>query len=136
MGSVDMSKTPAVQIMAVWVKTDKWYCAEESKLRDFFDELLRELQLTIVIPPIGVRLPIVNFTDQYGRSPKPPSDLGVSMITLIAESHIALHTWPEFELAFLEICSCKFFDEEIVENVIKAHFPTPQISKRGLVFEV
>jgi len=136
MGSVEMLKEPAVQIMAMWIRTDKSFCSEEDKLRDFIDEIIRRLDLTVVIPPLGVKLPIMNFSDQYGKRPKPPSDVGISLLTLIAESHIGLHTWPVFGLAFLEVCSCKFFDEAVVEDVVKRHFPNYQISKRGLIFEV
>jgi len=32
--------------------------------------------------------------------------MGVSIIALIAESHIALHTWPESNYATLDIYSC------------------------------
>jgi S-adenosylmethionine decarboxylase len=32
---------------------------------------------------------------------------GLSMIYLIAESHIAIHTWPEYKFIDLEIATCK-----------------------------
>jgi len=32
---------------------------------------------------------------------------GLSMLYLIAESHIAIHTWPEYNLIDLEIVTCK-----------------------------
>jgi S-adenosylmethionine decarboxylase len=32
---------------------------------------------------------------------------GLSMIYLIAESHIAIHTWPEYKFVDVEIVSCK-----------------------------
>jgi len=44
---------------------------------------------------------------KYQFSNKATADYGgVSIIALIAESHIALHTWPESNYATLDIYSC------------------------------
>jgi len=40
-----------------------------------------------------------------------PSDWGVSGFVLIAESHIAIHTFPEHRQVWVDIFSCKGFDE-------------------------
>jgi S-adenosylmethionine/arginine decarboxylase-like enzyme len=38
----------------------------------------------------------------------------VSALTMIAESHIALHIFPERRMAYFDIFSCKFFDRDMV----------------------
>ncbi len=40
-----------------------------------------------------------------------PDDWGVSGFVLIAESHIAVHTFPEHGQVWVDIFSCKGFDE-------------------------
>ncbi|MEM4800190.1 MAG: adenosylmethionine decarboxylase, partial [Acidilobaceae archaeon] len=32
--------------------------------------------------------------------------LGVSMVAIVLESHIAIHTWPEFSFATVDVYSC------------------------------
>ncbi|MEM3452082.1 MAG: S-adenosylmethionine decarboxylase [Candidatus Hadarchaeum sp.] len=98
--------------------------ADEGALRDFLDDVILALDMTVIIPPIGVRLPIVSskeYRDSRNRSVN-PKDCGLTMMVGIAESHIALHTWPEFNLIYMEISSCKRFDVEKVKETIKKHF--------------
>jgi S-adenosylmethionine decarboxylase len=40
-----------------------------------------------------------------------PEDWGVSGFVLIAESHIAVHTFPEHSQVWVDVFSCKGFDE-------------------------
>ncbi|MEM5815235.1 MAG: adenosylmethionine decarboxylase [Candidatus Aenigmatarchaeota archaeon] len=42
---------------------------------------------------------------------------GLSVIYLIKESHVAIHTWPEFSLVDVEIVTCK--DDANVEEGLK-----------------
>lgn len=39
-----------------------------------------------------------------------PQDWGVSGFVLIAESHIAIHTFPEHKYVWIDVFSCKAFD--------------------------
>lgn len=51
-------------------------------------------------------------------------DWGISGVVLIAESHIALHTFPEKEFFTLDIFSCKDFDiRKAVDLVLDALTP-------------
>lgn len=47
----------------------------------------------------------------------------LSAMTMIAESHIAMHLDQETDIAYLDIFSCKFFDTEPVLNQLKVAFP-------------
>ena len=51
-----------------------------------------------------------------------PEDWGVSGFVMIAESHIAIHTFPERGLVWADIFSCKDFDATLVLDDMKARF--------------
>jgi S-adenosylmethionine/arginine decarboxylase-like enzyme len=47
-------------------------------------------------------------------------EAGLSAFAIIAESHIAIHTWPECNGFFrLDIGSCKQFETQIVKDVME-----------------
>ena len=63
--------------------------------------------------------------------------VGVTGIVSIAESHISIHTWPEFNYAAVDIFSCgEDFDIESCAKVISDNLKCKQITrktiKRGL----
>ena len=47
----------------------------------------------------------------------------LSALTMIAESHVSLHVFPDEERAYFDIFSCRFFDREQVVPQLKACFP-------------
>jgi S-adenosylmethionine decarboxylase len=50
-----------------------------------------------------------------------PEDWGVSGFVLIAESHIALHTFPEHGQVWVDIFSCKGFEEiPAIDKIVEA----------------
>ena len=62
---------------------------------------------------------------------------GVSGTVVIAESHIAIHTWPEYSYAAVDIFTCgETIDPWIIQEFIKEAFQSGNISsmemKRGL----
>ena len=48
---------------------------------------------------------------------------GISIVQLLAESHIALHTWPETEQGYITITTCKIgaLDEDQITNILKQY---------------
>ncbi|MDX2007795.1 MAG: adenosylmethionine decarboxylase [Meiothermus sp.] len=81
------------------------YAANADKLADFelirrvLDELPGEMEMTKVLPPIVQR---------YSEAPGQAE--GVTGVVLIAESHIAIHTFPHQRFISVDIFSCKEFD--------------------------
>ena len=79
------------------------YDANPEKLRDaelvrrVLDELPEEMGMTKVLPP---------FVYSYG----PGGEDGVTGVVIIAESHIAIHTFPKKRFLSIDIFSCKAFD--------------------------
>ena len=63
----------------------------------------------------------------------------ISGLTMIAESHLALHIFPERREAAFDLFSCRFFDETMVVPKIKELLPAREIKEhmavRGVAFE-
>ena len=63
--------------------------------------------------------------------------MGVSGVTVLSESHISIHTWPEREFAALDIFMCGDCDPAIaLENIVKLFKPkkvTSSNNQRGLI---
>ena len=67
-----------------------------------------------------------------------PAYSGVSGIVVIAESHIALHTFPALDYFTLDIFSCKHFDHETAIRYVRDALEVGQMDRmlvqRGLGF--
>jgi S-adenosylmethionine decarboxylase len=93
-------------------------CKAKKKLgdRDAVYRLLEEfpsrLNMTTILPP---QVMFYNGGDI-------PEDYGVSGFVIIAESHIAIHTFPEKGFFTLDIFSCKPFAVEAAINYVMAIF--------------
>ncbi|MGE5708417.1 MAG: adenosylmethionine decarboxylase [Bacteroidota bacterium] len=91
------------------------------------DEYPAAIGMTKIMPPYVFRY-----------SGEVPEDWGVSGIVLIAESHIAIHTFPEKGYFSLDIFSCSDFDPEhavqyIVEKFKATHYEK-NVLQRGREF--
>src|SRR5215469_7520796 len=68
-----------------------------------------------------------------------PEYSGVSGLVVIAESHIAIHTFPELDYFTMDIFSCKNFDHELAIDYIKSAFDVQEMDRmlvqRGLSFK-
>ncbi|CAN5247594.1 adenosylmethionine decarboxylase [soil metagenome] len=65
------------------------------------------------------------------------SPYGVSGVVVIAESHVAIHTWPEYNYAAVDIFTCgNTIDPWIIQENLKEYFESKNVSsmemKRGL----
>ncbi|MBW6515718.1 MAG: adenosylmethionine decarboxylase [Candidatus Cloacimonetes bacterium] len=68
------------------------------------------------------------------------SPFGVSGVVVIAESHVAIHTWPEYNYAAVDIFTCgETIDPWVIYKYLEEQFESLQSSnmelKRGL-FEI
>ena len=65
-------------------------------------------------------------------------DTGITGVTIIAESHISLHTYPRKRFVFVDLFSCKPFDVDGAKDHIVQFFqsksPVFHIQKRGSAF--
>ena len=61
-----------------------------------------------------------------------PEDWGVSGFVMIAESHLAMHTFPERRLIWADIFSCKDFDPAPIIEDLKQRFRFREMDIRTL----
>ncbi|PIT84692.1 adenosylmethionine decarboxylase [Candidatus Micrarchaeota archaeon CG10_big_fil_rev_8_21_14_0_10_45_29] len=77
-------------------------------IHNFLDKLPKKIGMDKIMPPNTFRY-------------ESPKDWGVTGVVLIAQSHIAIHTFPEVGYVSFDIFSCKDFDtEKVTVQVIKA----------------
>ena len=80
--------------------------ADEKFLNQLLEEISSEIKVTIV----------KRMSHFYNP--------GVSVVFLLAESHISIHTWPELGFADLDIVSCKGTDiQKGLDMAVKALNP-------------
>ena len=70
--------------------------SDETRLRALFDRLVADLALTPVAPAVWHRFPTPG---------------GLTGVVVLAESHLAIHTWPEIGAVTLDIYVCNFSDD-------------------------
>ena len=65
------------------------------------------------------------------------SPMGISGIVVIAESHIAIHTWPEYGYCAIDIFTCGNIDNDRALTVLRKNFKSKRESivncKRGII---
>jgi len=101
--------------------------ADEALVRSLLDRYPAEIGMTPIAAP--------HVTRYVGSKPE---DWGISGFILIAESHIALHTFPHHGYLWLDIFSCKGFDAEPVIVDIRRQFELTDtrihVLERGLEY--
>ena len=106
---------------------DRELLSSETLLSSLLDRFPGEIQMTKISQPFVMRY--------VGDKPE---DWGVSGFVLIAESHIAVHTFPERGYVWCDIFSCKGFEAEGAVDRIVAAFglSDAQVTKleRGLEY--
>jgi len=76
-------------IIAELYGVPKELISNESEVRRIIEEVVEEAELTKV-----------------GSVYKQFNPHGVTGVVLIAESHVSIHTWPEYELVNLDVFTC------------------------------
>ena len=83
-------------------------------ISDLLDNFPDKMQMTKIMPP---------YVFKYDGG-EIKEDWGISGVVLIAESHIALHTFPEKGFFTLDIFSCKEFNiRQAVDIVLEVFEP-------------
>ncbi len=81
--------------------------ADVNTVFDLLDTLPERIGMTKIAPPYVFRYSGVK-----------PEDWGVTGVTIIAESHISIHTFAEHRRFHLDVFSCKAFDADMVLDVV------------------
>jgi len=59
-----------------------------------------------------------------------PSNPGFSALAIVDFSHISVHTFTTFDEALVDVFSCKEFDREHLEEVVRGFLSTPESTVR------
>lgn len=101
--------------------------ADQGLVRELLDEYPERLGMTKISQPVVVRY----------VGPK-PQDWGISGFVMIAESHIAVHTFPERGMVWMDIFSCRGFDEAPILEDLRERFGLTELRlqrlERGLEY--
>jgi len=102
--------------------------ADTKLVRKVLDRLPQFLQMKKISEPCVI----------WYDGGKKPEDCGVSGFVMIAESHIAIHTFPKKNFLTADIYSCKWFESNVAIPYLKGSFGLKKIetdiSQRGLQF--
>lgn len=128
--------------------------SDSDKLNDansivsFLEDLVVRIDMTMILPPITVKFPhsisemnrILISLQSEGlgdceTAEKIATDIdcrekqmyGYSSFVMIAESHISIHTFPEFGYFSFDCYSCKKFDHGKVIDALADFFDTEKI---------
>ena len=100
---------------------DRELLSNESLVRSLLDRLPGEISMTKIAPPSVHRY----IGDKV-------EDWGISGFVLIAESHIAIHTFPERGYVWADVFSCKAFEADAAIERISAEFGLAEARVRTL----
>ncbi len=100
---------------------DRERLSSESLVLSLLERYPSEISMTQIAPPVV-----------YRYSGEKPEDWGVSGFVLIAESHIAVHTFVERGYVWVDVFSCKEFDTDGATDKIIEAFGLTEIKKQVL----
>ncbi len=100
---------------------DPQLLADEATVRTMLEEYPLRLGMSIIHPPAVVRY----------EGPV-PEDWGYSGFVMIAESHIAVHTFPARGMVWVDVFSCRPFSPEAVLEDLKARFRLKELRVQEL----
>lgn len=83
----------------------------------FFEDLTKALDMRILVPPMLVKVPIVNPAPQIDTE-----DYGWSGQLIWLESGSQIHAWPKHRFVAVDIFSCKNYTVEAAVSVFKKYF--------------
>lgn len=96
------------------------------ELFEIFDTLPYQIGMTPIIRPYVIKNKVEN-------------ENVISILTMIAESHISLHYFEESQKAYLDLFSCKFFDyDQVIEklkSIFKGEIRTEILLARGSKYQ-
>ena len=106
---------------------DRELLGSEALVRSLLDRFPGEIQMTKISEPF-----VLNYSGVK------PEDWGITGFVIIAESHISVHTFPEYGYVWADIFSCKEFEAPEALRKIADAFGltsvTERILERGLEY--
>lgn len=111
-----------VHLMLELYNCDRELLSNELLLRQVLDQY-----------PGRVGMEKVSPVHLYDIETSNPLDAGMSGFVVIAQSHISLHAWPEYNEVDIDICSCKEFSQEDAIAFAREAFQTDDVEAHFVV---
>ena len=92
----------------------------ENFIKGVFDKIIRAVKMTAVLPTAVYKFP------KKADAPKNTAS-GLTAFSIVQESHLSIHTWPENNYFALDLFSCRDFDEKKAIRIIKKSFQVKKI---------
>ena len=96
-------------------------------IHEFLKNLVEKMDMTMMTLPY-----VCSWKDKFAET------AGISGFVMIAESHVSIHTFPDYDYFFIDLFSCRDFDLEKAEEFIKESFAVEKVDthlvKRGADF--
>ena len=110
---------------------------------DFLEAVVEKINMTMILPPVTVKFPhatcemkrILEKLQSEGLECsetakeikknlkcRTEESYGYSTFVMIAESHLSIHTFPELNYISFDCYSCKYFDTNVVKDLLKKYF--------------
>ena len=89
-------------------------------IKGVFDKIIRAAKMTAVLPTVFYKFP------KKANAPKNTAS-GLTAFSIVQESHLSIHTWPEDNYFAFDLFSCRDFDEKKVIRIIKKSFQIKKI---------
>jgi len=89
-------------------------------IKGVFDKIIRAAKMTAVLPTVIYKFP------KKANAPKNTAS-GLTAFSIVQESHLSIHTWPEDNYFAFDLFSCRDFDEKKVIRIIKKSFQIKKI---------
>ena len=103
--------------------------ASQSFIYDLLNKLPEMVGMTKMTLPY-----VVPWMDKFSTTKIP----GLSGFVMLAESHSSIHTFPDYNYAFVDIFSCNSFNSKkcskLIKDVLQAENITVKNIKRGIDF--
>lgn len=87
------------------------YGIQQFQLTDLFDKIIDEIGAT----------KLNEFGHNFG------SKDAYTHVTMLAESHMSIHTWPENKYAAYDLFFCSEYSVSAVTEMVKNHFQTDNV---------
>ena len=111
------------------INTDSYHCANHSAAFGSLDTVsFTGTGGKVLIDPTAVR--VVAYNTGAGNVPAIGTNItqgGVTGVLLLAESHISIHTWPEFGYAAVDIFMCGSADPNLALQVLQQGLQTQDV---------
>ncbi|MCS7109409.1 MAG: S-adenosylmethionine decarboxylase [Candidatus Micrarchaeota archaeon] len=85
--------------------------SDRNFIEKFVVDFCREFELTLLEPRLN-----------YQFKGEKPEENGITAFYILSESGIHIQTWPEYRYGFVDVFSCKHFDEKLATRFIRRYF--------------